>query len=138
MVKDNLYITWFLMLIVGLLVSNLFFHMYKNNKEILKSADKINSTIVEKKVSNKKVIPIYIYDVKFEVSKQSYHGQIKSIFKYDDILPVFYDKKNPSWIMEFKGNSRHLYIFLISLLFPLYPLFHIIINIFRKREENVS
>lgn len=132
--NKSLLIILILMLGIGLLICQLFFSLYKTNQQFVNKASITEAIIINKTKTDSKIIPIYEYEIAYQVKSRKFNGKITSIFNYKNSkkMTIYYETANPNWIMEKKANWRHLTLFIISILFPLYISFYIFIYFAKK------
>lgn len=131
--NNHLLVLWIFMFGLGMIICYLFFSLYKDNLQFLENTEVTEATIIDSIKKESKIIPVYNYTIKYEVNNSKFNGEINSFFNYKNnkTMKIFYESNNPAWIMEYKCNWRHLTLFLISILFPAYAFFYIMLYLIR-------
>ena len=121
---------WLFILLLSCFVCYLFFELEEKNVSYIKNADLITAKIVSKEKNYQQFPIIYTYKISYEILEQEYTGIIKSINNYlNDQISIYYQQ--PGWITESKTINNSIISFRLSLLFPLYALVVILINLIK-------
>ena len=123
---------WLFILLFSCFVCYIFFQVEEKNVSYIKTAESKNVKIIERTKSFKQFPIIYAYKISYKIDGKEYTGIIKSINNYKkDQLKIYYQVESPEWITEAKTINNSIISFRLSILFPIYALIMILVNILR-------